>query len=106
MSHSAFAELIQEWEARQLLHRQKVPMQVSVFDTDRVKIQALAAVYNLSEQEIIASVLHHGLFELETRMPYQKGTRVIRVEEGEEIFEDIGMMPRYIANIHELTRGH
>lgn len=106
MSHNAFAELIQEWEARQLLHRQKVPMQVSVFDTDRVKIQALAAVYNLSEQEIVASVLHHGLFELETRMPYQKGTRVIRVEEGEEIFEDIGMMPRYIAKIHELTRGH
>lgn len=106
MSHNAFVELIQEWEARHLLQRQKVPMQISVFDTDRVKVQALAAVYGITEQEILASVLHHGLFELETRMPYQKGSRVIRVEEGEEIFEDIGMMPRYIAKLQELTRGH
>jgi len=105
MYASPFVELLKEWEARLLLQRQKVTRSVSLYDTDVVKVKALAAVFGLPEQEIIASILHHGLFELESRIPYEKGPRVIRVEEGEEIFEDVGMMPRYIDKIREITRG-
>ncbi len=105
MVASSFVELLKDWESKLLLQRQKVVRSVSLFDTDVVKIKALAAVYNISEQEIIASIIHHGLFELETRMPYEKGTRVIRIEEGENIYEDAGMMPRYIDKIREITRG-
>lgn len=105
MVASSFVELLKDWESRQLLRRQKVVRSVSLFDTDVVKIKALASVYNLPEQEVIASIIHHGLFELETRMPYEKGARVIRIEEGENIYEDAGMMPRYIDKIREITRG-
>lgn len=105
MYASPFVELLKDWENRLHIQRQKVTRSVSLYDTDVVKVKALAAVFQLSEQEVIASILHHGLFELESRIPYEKGQRVIRVEEGEEIFEDVGMMPRYIEKIREITRG-
>lgn len=105
MYASPFVELLKDWENRLHVQRQKVTRSVSLYDTDVVKVKALAAVFQLSEQEVIASILHHGLFELESRIPYEKGQRVIRVEEGEEIFEDVGMMPRYIEKIREITRG-
>lgn len=101
---SPFVELLRDWEARRVLQRQKVVRSVSLFDTDLVKVRALAEVYGLSEQEIVASLIHHGLFELESRIPYEPGTRVIRVEEGDDIYEDIGMMPQYMEKIREITR--
>lgn len=105
MSTSPFVELLKDWEARLLSQRQKVTRSISLYDTDVVKVKALAAVFGISEQEIVASIIHHGLFELESRIPYEKGARVIRVEEGEDIYEDIGMMPKYIDKIREITRG-
>ena len=105
MSQSPFVELLKDWEARLEQQRQKVTRSVSLYDTDVVKIRALAAVFGLSEHEIIASIIHNGLFELESRIPYEKGERVIRVEEGEEVYEDVGLMPRYIEKIREITRG-
>ena len=30
-------------------------------------------------------------------MPYIQGSKVIRIEDGEEIYEDAGPMPRYLA---------
>lgn len=105
MSASPFVELLKDWESRLLLQRQKVTRSVSLYDTDVVKVKALAAVFGISEQEIVASIIHHGLFELESKIPYEQGTKVIRVEEGEDIYEDVGMMPRYIDKILEITRG-
>ncbi|MEL0028154.1 MAG: hypothetical protein VW625_05765 [Perlucidibaca sp.] len=105
MAHSPFAELLKDWQARREQQRLKVTRSVSLYDTDVVKVKALAAVFGVSEPEIIASIIHHGLFELESRIPYEQGTKVIRVEEGEEVYEDIGMMPRYIEKIREITRG-
>lgn len=105
MFASPFTELLKDWETRLLSQRQKVTRSVSLYDTDVVKVRALAAVFGISEQEVVASIIHHGLFELESRIPYEKGPRVIRVEEGEEIHEDIGMMPKYIDKIREITRG-
>lgn len=105
MSTSPFVELLKDWEARLLSQRQKVTRSISLYDTDVVKVKALAAVFGISEQEIVASIIHHGLFELESRIPYEKGPRVIRVEEGEDVYEDVGMMPKYIDKIREITRG-
>ncbi len=105
MTNSPFVELLKDWEARREQQRQKVTRSVSLYDTDVVKVRALAAVFGVAEQEIIASIIHHGLFELESKIPYEQGSKVIRVEEGEDIYEDIGMMPRYIDKIREITRG-
>ena len=105
MTPNAFNDLLQDWTARQLSQRQKVTRTISLYDTDMVKVKALAAVFGLSEQEVVASIIHHGLFELESKIPYEQGSKVIRVEEGEDVYEDIGMMPRYIDKIRDITRG-
>ena len=105
MTPNAFNDLLQDWTARQLSQRQKVTRTISLYDTDMVKVKALAAVCGISEQEIVASIIHHGLFELESKIPYEQGSKVIRVEEGEDVYEDIGVMPRYIDKIREITRG-
>lgn len=105
MTPNTFNELLKDWTARQLSQRQKVTRTISLYDTDMVKVKALAAVFGLSEQEVVASIIHHGLFELESKIPYEQGNKVIRVEEGEDIYEDIGMMPRYIEKIRDITRG-
>ena len=41
--------------------------------------------------------MHQALNTLEEQMPYIAGDKVIRVEEGEEVYEDVGPMPRYLA---------
>lgn len=105
MTPNAFNDLLQDWTARQLSQRQKVTRTISLYDTDMVKVKALAAVFGISEQEVVASIIHHGLFELESKIPYEQGSKVIRVEEGEDVYEDIGVMPRYIDKIREITRG-
>ncbi len=105
MTPNTFNDLLKEWTARQLSQRQKVARTISLYDTDMVKVKALSAVFGLSEQEVVASIIHHGLFELESKIPYEQGSKVIRVEEGEDIYEDIGVMPRYIDKIREITRG-
>ena len=105
MTPNTFNDLLRDWTARQLSQRQKVTRTISLYDTDMVKVKALAAVFGISEQEIVASIIHHGLFELESKIPYEQGSKVIRVEEGEDVYEDIGVMPRYIDKIREITRG-
>lgn len=105
MTNSTFTELLKDWQDRREQRQHKVIRSISLFDTDVVKVKALAAVFGLSEQEILASIIRHGLFELESKIPYEKGAKVIRVEEGDAVYEDVGIMPRYIDKIREITRG-
>ena len=62
-------------------------------------------MYSLPVEEITASLLHQALVELEEKMPYVAGERVIRVEEGANIYEDIGPMARYLAAHKALRNG-
>lgn len=105
MTPNTFNDLLKDWTARELSQRQKVTRTISLYDTDMVKVKALAAVFGLTEQEVVASIIHHGLFELESKIPYEQGSKVIRIEEGEDIYEDVGIMPRYIDKIRDITRG-
>ena len=57
---------------------------------DLVKIKAFAEAYELDESVITEGLIHTAINEAETAMPYVKGSEVIRVEEGEEIFTDAG----------------
>lgn len=101
MPVSPFAELLNDWEHQRRLQRQRVMRSVSLYDTDTVKIKALADVFNLPEQEIIASLLHQGLFELESQMPGDIGHAATRGP----LLQGAGLMPRYIERIREITRG-
>lgn len=105
MATSTFSELLKEWVGRREERQNKVVRSISLYDTDVVKVKALASVFDIPEQDVLASIIRHGLFELESKIPYEKGTKVIRIEEGDAIYEDVGLMPRYIEKIREITRG-
>ena len=61
-------------------------------------------MYQMSlRTQLAAELLHTVLLEVEEKMPYKPGTKIIRMEEGDPVYEDIGPMPRYIAIKHRLT---
>src|SRR5690606_34889748 len=82
-----------------------VKREISLFENDDVKLRALSAMYSLPVEEITASLLHQALLELEEKMPYVAGERVIRVEEGANIYEDVGPMARYLEAQKALRNG-
>lgn len=96
MAISTFSSLLETWEKAAQKDVGKVTRQVSLYESDEVKIRALAAMYALPVEEITASLIHQAIIELEEKMPYVPGHRVIRVEEGSDIYEDIGPMARYL----------
>jgi hypothetical protein len=83
--------------------------EISYLASDDVRIKALAEVYSLPEEEVMAGLLHQAINEIEEKMPYIPGDKVIRVEEGVEIFEDVGPMARYLQiknRLLEQKPGH
>ena len=96
MTINAFSSLLEEWQEHAAKQEGKVKREVSVYESDMVKVEALAAVYSMPVDEIMASILHKALVAVEEKMPYVPGPNVIRVEEGAEIYEDIGPMVKYL----------
>ena len=96
MTISTFSSLLEIWEKSAQQNTGKVTREVSVYETDDVKVRALAAMYSLPVEEITASLIHQAIIELEEKMPYVAGQKVIRVEEGSDIYEDVGPMARYL----------
>ena len=102
MSISTFSSLLEEWEKSAEKQAGKVPTTVSIYECDEIKLRALAKVYGLPLEEVTASLIHQALLELEEKMPYVAGDKVIRVEEGANIYEDVGPMSRYLKAQKEL----
>ncbi len=102
MGKESLSALLHEWEnrARKINGRQEETL--SIYQSDSVKLKALATMYNLPKADIVAALLHEALNELEAKMPYVPGNKVIRIEDGEEIYEDKGPMPRYLAEQKKL----
>jgi hypothetical protein len=96
MTISTFSSLLDEWETHAEKQLGKVKREISLYETDLEKVRALAEVYAKPEDEILAGLLHQALLEIEEKMPYVPGDKVIRVEEGEEVYEDVGPMAKYL----------
>ena len=94
---NGFSRLLTEWEQRSANQADLIPTGIRVHETDHIKLAALSKLYNLPIDELAGSLLQQALKKLEAEMPYISGTKVIRVEEGDEIYEDIGPTPRYLA---------
>ncbi|WP_293265274.1 hypothetical protein [Neptunomonas sp.] len=97
MGNQSLSKLLQSWEDHAAKVSQQTELNVSINQSDTVRIAALAEVYKLPENEIIATLIHEALNELEAKMPYIPGKKVIRIEDGDEIFQDTGPMPGYLA---------
>ncbi len=105
MTISTFSSLLDDWESHADKQVGKVKREISLYETDLSKVQALAEVYSLPAEEILADLLHQAILEVEEKMPYVEGNRVIRVEEGEEVYEDVGPMSRYLSALEEIRSG-
>lgn len=66
---------------------------------DAAKLAALAQMYpGRSEQDIITDLLSAALDELEASFPYVEGDYVVAEDEqGDPIYEDAGLTPRFRA---------
>ncbi|MBT8149175.1 MAG: hypothetical protein KJO24_04550 [Gammaproteobacteria bacterium] len=96
MLSTSLKNLLTQWEADARIKADLVSIPVAVTHADAIKIEALAELYTLPKEEITAQLLQVALDGIEEQMPYIPGPKVIRVEEGDEIYEDIGPMPKYL----------
>jgi hypothetical protein len=97
-------DLVGHWvhEATGALTEERYSIRLPV--EDAAKIEALAEMFpRRTREQLITDLLSVALDELVSKLPYVQGERIIaRDEEGDPIYEDVGLTPRYL----ELTREH
>ncbi len=103
MSHKDFAGLINQWQEQATDKADLVPEKIALHAADIIKLAALSEIYQLPREDIAAELLRRALLAMEEEMPYIPGSKVIRVEEGNPIYEDIGPLPKYLAAKQRLT---
>jgi len=71
---------------------------------DAARLAALAELFpGRDAEQLLVELLSAALDELEEAFPYERGERVVaHDEQGDPIFEDAGLGPRF----HTLTRRH
>ncbi|WP_299198722.1 hypothetical protein [uncultured Amphritea sp.] len=104
MPNNHMALLLKKLEEQSTEKCKLVECNFAITEEDQSKVQALAELFHMSEEELVADLLHSALLEIEERMPYREGPKVIRVEEGDPVYEDIGPMPRYMAIKNRLSQ--
>jgi len=74
---------------------------------DAARLHALLEIFpGRTLEEIVTDLLHAGLDEIESAMPYEPGPKVIsRDDQGDPVFEDIGMTPRFVDLTRRLKRS-
>ena len=105
MPNNHVARLLTELEQQATQRSKLVDCSFTISEEDLIKVQALGELFNMEESELVADLLHTVLLEMEEKMPYRPGTKVIRIEEGDPVYEDIGLMPRYMAIKNRLSKS-
>ena len=101
----AFRAMLDNWESRSQESSERVEYSLSLHKRDLVKIKAFAQAYGLDETTITQSLIHCALEQAEQAMPYVKGSEVIRIEEGEEIYADAGKTPAFIEAEQAISKA-
>lgn len=72
---------------------------VALSDEHHEQLEKLAALYPLkSPQDLMRDLISAALDELETSFPYVQGSRVVAYDEdGFEIYEDVGLTPKFVS---------
>jgi len=99
-----FEKMLNNWESKSQESSERVEYTLTMHKHDLVKIKAFAQAYGLDEATITQGLIHSAIKEAEQAMPYVKGTDVIRVEEGEEIYADAGKTPVYVEAEQKLSK--
>ncbi len=102
MGNESLSKLLNKWENRARNINGRTEETLSIYQCDSIKLEALSRMYKLSKADVVSTLIHEALNELEAKMPYIPGNKVIRIEDGEEIYEDAGPMPRYLEEQKKL----
>ena len=105
MSLSNLAAMLENWKKHAEEEQSKTSREISFFRQDEVKLKALAEVYKLPIDDVVAGLIHEALLMVEEKMPYVPGDKVIRVEEGANIYEDVGPMADYLKAIERIRES-
>ena len=97
-------DLLELWGNPDKESRTRKFYEIRLTQHDAAKIAAIADLYKgRSEQQIITDLLAAALNELEEAFPYQPGSKIVaHDEDGNPIYEDIGLTPQFIS----LTKQH
>ena len=97
-------ELLERWQALSPARITAQEYPVRLDHEDAARIHALADLFpGRTCEQIITDLLSAALDELAAEMPYVQGKKVIsNDEEGDPIFEDEGLTPRFML----LTRKY
>jgi len=100
-----FRHMLDNWESKARQSCERVEYTLTLHKQDLVKIKAFAQAYRLDEAFVTESLLQSAIKEAEKAIPYVKGSEVIRVEEGEEIYADAGKTPAYVQAEQALAKN-
>lgn len=106
MTNNLIKNMLDDWEQHSSQVKEQVSTEVVLNKADLIKIEALAETYDLPASDLLANLINTALLEIEEQMPYVPGDKVIRVEEGEPIYEDAGRTPEYMAAKAKLEKSH
>ena len=97
-------ELLESWQQAASAPQPVERLTLELDAHQAARLRALVEMFPGKRREDIAhDLLQSALQELEARLPYVPGDRVIGEDElGDPIFEDVGPAPTY----HALTRKH
>ncbi|KDE40679.1 MAG: hypothetical protein ACK4L8_15055 [Nitrincola lacisaponensis] len=104
MSEDYFNLLLQQLEQQAEKRSGQQHITLSIQQEDLFRLQALCELYAVSLDDLGPALFHTLLKEIEARMPYRPGPRVIREEDGDPIYEDIGPTPRYLEILRRLEK--
>lgn len=99
-----FRDLLKRWERSATQPRTPKHYEVRLTVEDAAKLAALAEMYpGRSEEDLITDLLNAALDQVEATFPYVQGPRVVAEDEqGDPIYEDTGLTPRF----QDLHRKH
>ena len=101
MSNQNFLDILARWRQEAQDAEVTESFNITVNQSDLHRLRALAQTFNQSIESITTELLHAAINEIEAGMPYEAGEKVIRVEEGQEIYEDAGPTPIYLAALNQ-----
>ncbi|SHL97735.1 hypothetical protein [Phytopseudomonas punonensis] len=100
-----FREMLNRWESKAKEASERVEYTLTLGKQDLIKIKAFAEAYGLDEATITESLLQSAIKEAEQAIPYVKGSQIIRIEEGENVYEDAGKTPAYVEAEQKLSKS-
>lgn len=96
MQKSSIEQLIHKLKSHADEISSRETLSISIDSEDAIRLKALSELYRLPLEELGAYLMSEILQQVEAKIPYVQGNEVIRIEDGEPVYEDIGDTPRYL----------